>query len=93
MPLGLFQDADWEQRVVQLAHGDMLILYSDGLTEAQDAQEEFFGKERLLQVARANLGRSAQDVQDALMTRVLEFIGDAPQSDDITLTVVVWDSS
>jgi sigma-B regulation protein RsbU (phosphoserine phosphatase) len=92
IPLGLFQDAEWEQRAVQLAHGDMLILYSDGLTDAEDAREEFFDQERLLEMAQANLGRSAQDVQDALMTQVLEFIGDAPQSDDITLTVVVRDS-
>jgi sigma-B regulation protein RsbU (phosphoserine phosphatase) len=94
MPLGIFEDTNWEQRAVQVAPGDMLILYSDGLTEAWDRQqEELFGKERLLEVAQANLGRSAQDVQDALMTQVLEFMGDAPQSDDITLAIVVRDSS
>lgn len=92
MPLGIFEDVNWEQKAVQLAPGDMLVLYTDGLTEAQDPQEEFFGEERLLELAQANLGRSAQDVQDALMAHVHEFMGDAPQFDDITLAVVVRDS-
>ena len=93
MPLGIFEDATWEQMEVQLEPGDMLILYTDGITEAQNAQEQFFGEEQLLEVAQAQLGRSAQDVQDALMARVHEFMGDAPQFDDITLAVAVRDST
>jgi sigma-B regulation protein RsbU (phosphoserine phosphatase) len=89
IPLGVFGDTSWEQRVVQFAPGDMLILYTDGLTEVENTQEEFFGEERLLEVAQANLGRSARDVQDALMAEVHEFVGDAPQLDDITLMVLV----
>jgi sigma-B regulation protein RsbU (phosphoserine phosphatase) len=89
IPLGVFGDTNWEQRVVQLAPGDMLILYTDGLTEVENPQEEFFGEERLLEVAQANLGRSAREVQDALMAEVHEFVGDAPQLDDITLMVLV----
>jgi len=89
MPLGILEDVNWEQRTVQLDSGDMLLLYSDGITEAQDAQKQFFGEERLLEVAQANWGHSAQDVQDALMAHVHQFMGDAPQFDDITLAVIV----
>jgi len=89
MPLGILEDVKWEQKAVQLARGDTLILYSDGITEAQNAQQEFFGEQRLLEVAQANLGRTAQEVQDALMAQVHQFMGDAPQFDDITLAVVV----
>ena len=89
MPLGIFEDSNWEQKAVQLSPGDMLVLYTDGLTEASSPQEEFFGEERLLDLAKSNLGHSAQDVQDALMEHVHQFIGDAPQFDDITLAVVV----
>jgi sigma-B regulation protein RsbU (phosphoserine phosphatase) len=67
----------------------MLVLYTDGVTEAQDAQETFFGTERLLEVVRTNFGRPAQEVQDALLTEVHEFVGNAPQFDDIALMVVV----
>ena len=93
IPLGMFEDMTWEQRIVQLAPGDLLVLYTDGITEAQNRQEEFFGEERLLEVVRANLGRSAQGLQDALMAQVREFVGDAPQFDDITLMVLVRDST
>jgi sigma-B regulation protein RsbU (phosphoserine phosphatase) len=89
IPLGMFEDMTWEQRIVQLAPGDLLVLYTDGVTEAQNRQEEFFGEERLLEVVRADLGRSAQGLQDALMAQVREFVGDAPQFDDITLMVLV----
>jgi sigma-B regulation protein RsbU (phosphoserine phosphatase) len=92
MPLGIAKGTTWEQEVVQLTPGDMLVLYTDGITEAQDGRETFFGKERLLEVVRANLGRPAQDVQDTLLAEVHEFVGDAPRFDDIALMVLVRDS-
>jgi sigma-B regulation protein RsbU (phosphoserine phosphatase) len=89
MPLGIASGVTWEQGVVQLAPGDMLVLYTDGITEAKDGREAFFGEERLLEVVRTNLERPAQDVQDALLAEVHEFVGDAPQFDDIALMVIV----
>jgi sigma-B regulation protein RsbU (phosphoserine phosphatase) len=90
-PLGLrmFKDIAWEQGSVQVGDGDVLVLYSDGVTEAQDLREEFFEEERLLNVLRANVGRSAQLIQDALIGEVHSFVGQAPQSDDITVMVIV----
>jgi serine phosphatase RsbU (regulator of sigma subunit)/DNA-binding NarL/FixJ family response regulator len=88
MALGVVEDVTWKQDTVRLAPGDVLLLYSDGITEAQDQQEAFFGEKRLLQAAQANLGHSAQDIQDALIAEVREFVGEAPQFDDITLMVV-----
>ncbi|UCC62804.1 MAG: SpoIIE family protein phosphatase [Anaerolineae bacterium] len=92
MALGVIQDMTWRQDTVQLAPGDLLLLYTDGITEAQDQKGEFFGETRLLEVAQANLGRSAQGVQDALIAEVHEFVGRAPQFDDITLMAVVRDT-
>ncbi|MFC1975381.1 SpoIIE family protein phosphatase [Chloroflexota bacterium] len=91
LPLGVFEDAVWEQGSVQLAPGDALVLYTDGVPEAQDQQEVFFGEERLLEIAQANLGRSAQDIQNALLAEVHKFMGDAPRLDDITVMVAVRD--
>jgi len=65
-----------------------LVLYTDGITDAEDEQGSFFGQERLLEIVQANLGQSAQDIQDALISGVRKFMGDAPQFDDITLVVV-----
>jgi serine phosphatase RsbU (regulator of sigma subunit) len=91
MPLGIFEDTTWHQEVAQLSPGDVLVLYTDGIPEAQDRREAFFGQERLLETARANLGRPAQDLHDALIREVCKFVGDAPQFDDITLMVVARD--
>jgi sigma-B regulation protein RsbU (phosphoserine phosphatase) len=67
----------------------VLVLYTDGVTDAQDAHETFFDEERVLESAQANLGRPAQEVQEAVIAAVQEFVGDAPQFDDITVMVVV----
>jgi serine phosphatase RsbU (regulator of sigma subunit) len=93
MPLGIEADATWKSETVQLSPGDVLLLYTDGITEALDEQGEFFRSERLLEVAQANLGRSAREIQDALLTEVHEFMGRAPQFDDITLLIVARDST
>jgi serine phosphatase RsbU (regulator of sigma subunit)/class 3 adenylate cyclase len=89
MPLGIPAEGVLEQGTVQLDPGDALVLYTDGLTEAQNAQEELFGEGRLLNTARANLGRSALEMQEALVGDVRKFVGDAPQFDDLTLVVLV----
>ena len=89
VPLGILDDATWQQRAVCLAPGDVLLLYSDGITEAQNAQEAFFDEDRLREFVRTSLGRSARDIQDGLIAEVDAFVGDAPQFDDITLMVVV----
>jgi serine phosphatase RsbU (regulator of sigma subunit) len=89
LPLGILENTAWERKVVQLNPGDAMVLYTDGITEAHNAQQSLFGSERALDVVQANLGRSAQDVTDALLAEVRAFVGDAPQFDDITLMVIV----
>lgn len=89
MPLGVVEDATWEQETVQLVPGDTLVLYTDGVTDAEDETGAFFGQERLLEIAQANLGQSAQNIQDTLIAEIHQFVDDAPQFDDITLMVVV----
>jgi sigma-B regulation protein RsbU (phosphoserine phosphatase) len=90
LPLGVFGDLTWEQKTVQIAPGDLLVLYTDGITDAEDGDGRFFGHERLRWITRRNVGRSAQEVQDALMNEVHQFIGDTSQvqHDDIALVVV-----
>jgi serine phosphatase RsbU (regulator of sigma subunit) len=74
---------------ILLDPGDVLVLYTDGITEAQNAQEMFFGEERLLTVVQANLGHSAGNIQDSVIAKVHEFVNGASQFDDVTLMVVV----
>jgi serine phosphatase RsbU (regulator of sigma subunit) len=91
LPLGIFADKTWARRSVHFDPGDVLVLYTDGITEAQSEQEDLYGEDRLLETVRANLGRPARDIQDAIMTDVCRFVGDAPnpQRDDIALVVVI----
>jgi serine phosphatase RsbU (regulator of sigma subunit) len=86
--LGYDKDVTWAQRTIYLASGDLLVLYTDGVTDAENGQGVFFGKERLLETALAHRECSTQEMQDALMEEIHEFVGDAPQFDDITLMIV-----
>ena len=89
VPLGIFDGAAWQQKSVRLDPGDVLLLYTDGFTEAQNAQAEFFEEERVREVVRAGAGRSALNIQNDLITQVDAFVGDTPQFDDMTLMVIV----
>ncbi len=87
--LGVLDDWEWKQGTVELAQGDLLLVYTDGVIEAKDPREEFFGTQRLVEAMRANLGRPAQDIQDALLAEIRTFVNGAPQFDDITLVLAL----
>jgi serine phosphatase RsbU (regulator of sigma subunit) len=93
--LGLLDGMSWGRESVRLAAGDLLVLYTDGVTEAHDERDELFGDKRLVASVRACLDVAnpqeitAQQVQDAILGDVLRFAGSAPQSDDIALAVLV----
>jgi serine phosphatase RsbU (regulator of sigma subunit) len=89
LPLGLFRGHTWEQRTAQLAPGDVLLLYTDGITEAQDESEHFFGEERLLALVLAHRNHSAHDIREAILDGVHAFVGEAAQFDDMALLVIV----
>jgi sigma-B regulation protein RsbU (phosphoserine phosphatase) len=88
MVLGVLQDGTWEQGVVLISPGDLLVLYTDGLVEAQASDGIMFGEERLLSVVQDNLMETAQEIQEALLAAIREFMKDAPQFDDLTLVVM-----
>jgi serine phosphatase RsbU (regulator of sigma subunit)/DNA-binding NarL/FixJ family response regulator len=94
MALGAVEDQAWQQSTVQIAPGDVLLLYTDGITEAQDPKGRFFGADRLLdslQTSLASRGADvshAQSIRDALLAEIHAFVGAAPQFDDITLVVM-----
>jgi serine phosphatase RsbU (regulator of sigma subunit)/tetratricopeptide (TPR) repeat protein len=97
MALGVTRDAKWEQAAVQIEPGDLLVLYTDGITEAPGAGGSQYGEERLLQVLEATAAPApgaalaAQGVHDGLLAAVHAFTGDVPQFDDISLIVVARD--
>jgi len=88
IPLGMFEDSQWTAQTITVEVGDRVLLYTDGVTESQNTAGEFFGEERLLEVARANLMCPVEDMQQAILAAIHTFVGDAPQADDITLLVL-----
>jgi len=88
IPIGMFEEAQWTHKTVPLHPGDLLILYTDGVTEAQNAAQEFFEEHRLLEVSQSSMGNPAQQTHDSILQTIRSFVGDAPQFDDITLMVV-----
>ncbi|MCA9943564.1 MAG: PP2C family protein-serine/threonine phosphatase [Anaerolineales bacterium] len=91
IPVGVLPETVWEQGSVAMQPGDLLVMYTDGVTEAEDEFAVFFGEERLKAVATANLGRSVDIIESKVVTAVLDFVGDAPQFDDITLMLLARD--
>ncbi|HEY3345854.1 MAG TPA: SpoIIE family protein phosphatase [Anaerolineaceae bacterium] len=88
MSLGVIEQAEWKQRMTRLNPGDLLVLYTDGITEAENPQGEAFGEDRLIDVAFAKANCTAQVIQTALLDEVHHFVGSAPRQDDIALIVI-----
>jgi sigma-B regulation protein RsbU (phosphoserine phosphatase) len=87
-PLGLFSPgAPYDQSTHQLDPGDALVLFSDGVTEAQNADGEEFGEARLFEVLRACPGQPGAEVIDRVFAAIDAFAAGAPQFDDITVVV------
>lgn len=87
MLLGLFPEAAFKKATVSLGPGDLLAIYSDGVSEAFNEAGEEFGEERLLDLLNQNLGKDARPVCDSVVEAVSRFAGAALQSDDVTLVV------
>ena len=88
MALGVVAGLDFEDHTAELAPGDRLVLYSDGVTEAISPQGDFYGASRLGQILESNTDGSAQSILDAILASVHEFTHDAPPADDLTLLVL-----
>ena len=86
--LGIMQGLSYRQRTATLEPGDIAVLYTDGVTEAVNANDEEFGVERLQAVFDGNPAENARGVTQAIFDAVHAFAGDTPQFDDITCLVV-----
>ena len=88
MPLGITEEASWTQAEITFDPGDVLIAYTDGITEAQNDNEEFYGEDRLVEVADPKTGNTAQELVAALEEDILVFSSTMPQLDDMTLMII-----
>lgn len=86
--LGVIDDVDLEPVRVALSPGDVVVLYTDGVTEATNERDEEYGVERLSTLVQASKVSSAREIIDAIVEDVTAFAGSRPQFDDITLMVL-----
>ncbi len=87
LPIGMFPALQYESRRLKLAPGDVLVIYSDGVTDAQAPSGDEFGIERLCSTARALAGATAEQICAGLLEAVNRFVEETPQYDDITVMV------
>ena len=86
--IGTFLNGPYEQETIQLQSGDTLVVYTDGVTEAMNPAGVEFGEDRLRSILLESVRLPAQESTKKVIARVLEWQGQAPQHDDITLIVV-----
>ena len=86
--LGFMEDYQFEEDSVKLSTGDTIVIYSDGITEALNKNNEEFGEEQLLVVLKENLKSTAELLIEKVFKAVKLFVKDVHQSDDITIVVI-----
>jgi serine phosphatase RsbU (regulator of sigma subunit) len=86
--LGMFDFASYQSRTFRLDKGDILVVYSDGLPDAENRREEMFGKERLLRTIEREAPSGGHAIERRLLEAIEEFTEGTPQTDDITFVVV-----
>lgn len=88
MPLGVWEDNDFPSERILLSKDDIILLYTDGVTEAMNAKGEEFGEERTLRCANDCSPKDPQAIIDTILQHVRQHAADTPQSDDITMLCI-----
>ena len=87
LPIGAMEETRYVEQETQLAPGDMVMLFTDGLTEAMNSENVLFGRERVAQAVR---GESPQQLLDNMSQAVAGFVHGAEQSDDLTMLAILY---
>jgi sigma-B regulation protein RsbU (phosphoserine phosphatase) len=88
IPLGMMEEFFFEHDSVALVPGDTIVMYSDGIPEAMNEQEDFFGEEQLAALLAKHHSLAPTGLMEKIIEEVKSFTGTTPQSDDMTIVVV-----
>jgi sigma-B regulation protein RsbU (phosphoserine phosphatase) len=86
--LGMIPGAAFSEQRIELRNGDVVIVYSDGVTEAMNESDDFFGDDRLQAAIRETIGQSVEAIGTRILGAVEAFVADAPRHDDVSLMVL-----
>ena len=87
-PVGLFSRLRYEREISIIEAGSVIVIYTDGISEAENAHDEQFGMDRLTSIVCAQRANSAAGIHSNIRTALKEFVGEAPVHDDSTLIVL-----
>jgi sigma-B regulation protein RsbU (phosphoserine phosphatase) len=90
-PLGIIDDPDYQETMLQLSSGDTVIFYTDGVVEAMNKKEKMYGFDRFIEVIKANQGLEVNTFMEKLIDDINSFVGKAEQHDDLTIVVIKVD--
>ena len=88
LALGIHQDASYKEEKIKVETDDVIILYSDGLTEAKNKHDIFYGDQRLHKLLGDIYQKSAESIGNAILKSVESFVLKASQNDDLTLAIL-----
>ena len=88
LPIGMMQGVSYQEASITFERGDVLVIYSDGITESINEREEEFDEDRLIEVVKNNLGRSASGIRDRIDEALSRFVGTTAPVDDMTLMII-----
>lgn len=88
LPIGMMQGVAYQEASVMFEPGDVLVIYSDGITESINERDEEFEEDRLIEVVKNNLGRSASGIRDRIDEALSRFVGATAPVDDMTLMII-----
>jgi len=86
--LSIVEDFPFEEKTIPLVPGDLMVVFSDGITEAINPNQELFGEGRLADLLQHHRGESAAEIIESIIRGVKQHSAAAPQMDDMTILVV-----
>jgi sigma-B regulation protein RsbU (phosphoserine phosphatase) len=91
IPVGIYPEYHFSEKTIEISHGDLFIVYSDGIIEAENVQEEPFGEPRLAEILKTHRQLQPEQLLEKVFIGVNDFAQDMPQLDDQTLLIVKLD--
>ncbi len=92
LPVGIMPDWTFSEQEADIAPGSTVFLYTDGLTEAENARPEQFGRQRVIDIISSSIegAYSPQELIDTMTAAVRQFVGETEQSDDLTMLAIKY---
>ncbi len=90
IPLGFFSSYEYPESTMMLDAGDKIVAYTDGVSEAEKSEEEMYSEDDIETILRAHADKNPREIVNLMLAEIEQYVGDYPQSDDITMMAVSY---